>query len=160
MFINQEPTSQVVNVKVPTGSAKLAKADISKLATRKFKYSEISTQYQNVYSVGDMLIGIKDFRMKAGNEQTLVQKKAEMSAMHKELKLEDNIDRLEIVKVNGINFLIQESHLRGEHNCTFFSETRNNRGVNGSVQFQEADSIKGRKIFDELLKSISFKSNL
>lgn len=158
----QEPLSSLVNIKPPRNNERLSKSQYSLLIKKRFgKNRTIDEDVKNIYEIDGMILTFKDMILdndySKSNAKSLPQIKDEMVEMMKHLHLKNNLDKAEIVKINNIDFFLFKTHLGDNYSYHFTSETRNYKYIIGSIEFEKQDKERADKIFDDLIKSISFK---
>jgi hypothetical protein len=147
--------SKVVTIKIPRNVQKVNRAEITTFSKENFRKPSIDTRLQNIYKIGNVLIGFEDF--KRDSPMDLDELKDRILGEGERIILAGTNDKVSILNYNGIRFLIYKRHIDNDFFYQFVSEQRDNAGLRGSIQFKKTDMLKAIKILDRLFKSVAFK---
>jgi hypothetical protein len=153
-FLKQEPLSNVVDIKLPNQIEKVERSKL-KLENSKFKYSKISEKLDHIYKINNIILSFWDLPISPTNVRTLEQMKVEGSGL---LTAKETLIETNIIKINTIRFLITKYHNAVEYYYRFYSEFKNYKNISGIVQFKKIDIKEADLLFDNLIKSMKFKS--
>lgn len=155
----EEPLSNVANIKLPVNSERLSREGSKVIVSREFKYSKHAIDdKKNVYQSKGIIIAFGDSR--SGVEpRTLEQLKAEELELIGEMggEVAKGVIQAKIVQINNLRFYIFKRYIKDEYYYNFTSDWKDGKGVFGTIIFKKDKLVVADKIFDKLLKSISFK---
>ena len=146
--------SKVVTIKIPRNVQKVNRAEITAFSKENFQKPSIDTRLQNIYKIGNVLIGFEDFKRDSPID---LDELKDRILEGERIILAGTNDKVSILNYNGIRFLIHKRHIDNDFLYLFVSEQRDNAGMRGSIQFKKTDMLKAIKILDRLLKSVAFK---
>ena len=146
--------SKVVTIKIPGNVQKVTRAEITAFSKENFQKPSIDTRLQNIYKIGNVLIGFEDFKRDSPID---LDELKDRILEGERIILAGTNDKVSILNYNGIRFLIHKRHIDNDFLYQFVSEQRDNAGMRGSIQFKKTDMLKAIKILDRLLKSVAFK---
>lgn len=161
VFVQEEPISKVANIKAPEKAQRIELAEAKQRFASSYRYvRQLPRGMKNIYEVDQIIIAFSDLES-ASDRQTLEHRqKSEMETM-KEMggELVAGIDESKIVSVNSIRYYILKRHFKDEYFYSFVSEKNEYMGIYGTFIFKRDAKEKADRIFDKLLKGISFKKN-
>ena len=153
----EEPLSKIAQIKLPTNASKLAKENLKGFIQKKaLTGAKAMESIKHTYIVDNILIGFEDFNTDKETSQTLDDIKDDILGEGEELLATGR--KVNIINVNNKKFLISKQVFNGEYYYTFHSDFVNKKGITGSVAFKKQDQEKGEKIFEDLIKNLSFKN--
>lgn len=156
LLFQDAPISSVANINIPSKAEKLNAVTLKKYVGKNFYANKSFKRIKNTYKVGNILIGFEDFIVNNNDSRSINEIKDDMSAEGEELIAMGKKVTLETI--NNRQFIICKSILSNECYYTFYSDFKNKKGISGAVLFKTKDKKNGEKVFDELIKNISFKN--
>jgi hypothetical protein len=154
--MGQSPTSDVFNATAPKGAKKLTREQLTNYVHSNYKRSGLPLDKENTYQVDGLLISYWSLSVNPDFKKSLKSTQSEMLAVLKENNNMINDSR--IIKINNIQFLVYEYQKENEVTLRFQSEfNKNNKNINGIIQFKEADKDKAHKALDDFLQTVHFK---
>lgn len=156
-FAQQISFNKLANVSLPKGVQKVDEAQSLSHSKRLFKHTSMGAlKTKNLYTIGDISIALWDLS-NPNDKRSLEDIKNETLGL---LKLDKNIivNSAVIKKINNTNFFIFNDQQNGDVNYyQFISEPRNNKTLNGLIEYKNSDKDKAKAILDDVLKSVKFK---
>jgi hypothetical protein len=157
VFAQENPNSTVVTARMPKGSVKLGKKELSKFLHENFKKSGVPLDKENTYQLDGIIISFWDLSVNPESKKSL---KATQSEMLSVLKLNNDnvINYSKIISVNNIQYLVYEYQKDDEVYIWFRSDfNKDNKNINGTIQCKDQDKDKAHEVLKTFLESVHFK---
>lgn len=129
-FRQEEPLSTIIHK--PIKSIKLSKADFQSYSKKKNNYASLIKNAKNIYKSEGILIGFED-KAVARNPMSLTEMKEQMLSDGEEMQVRGGT--VDIIKIKNNKYLIFKQNDKHRFSYTFYSETRDNKFIEGSVIF-------------------------
>jgi hypothetical protein len=152
------PSSNVVNLKVPERAVKLSTDDVQTfIKANGFKHSQLAFEKRRkFYEVDGLIISFWDIPMNPTHKRSLQKMQDEGLGILKDDK-ENIIKFSKIESINNIQFLIYEYQKEDEVFLRFISDENNNKNLTGILEFKTSDEKKAEAVLQEFLQSMHFK---
>jgi hypothetical protein len=154
-YSQTQPLSDVVNITLPTNAEKLVSNKV-RAFSNDFKRNQIDASGKNVYKINRELLSFQDVSASETSKKSLQASREELVELLKRNKA-IIIDKADIVKVNKIDFLLIKYHEIDEVYLRFYSDYNQNIILSGLLQYKINDETDAAKVFDGIIKSITFK---
>lgn len=160
-FPQEKPLSEVVYINPPKKSERITWLQQLSYVKDNYQTSPTLDNTAKCFNTSGIITTFWDVILDSDYLKTMVKTLPEIKASTleaiEELGMSEDIDRAEIIKVNGIGFFVSCTHIDNEYRYTFDSEYRNYKSISGKIVCKKQDREKAGQIFNALLKSIKFK---
>jgi len=155
--MGQAPTRDVFTADTPKGATRLSKEQLLSYMHHNFKTSAVPDDKEHTYKLDGLLISYWSLSVNPEFKKSLQASESEILAVLKR-NPENVIHYSKIVSANKIQFLVYEYQRNDEVLLRFQSEfNKDNKNINGLIQFKKLDEEKAQKALQDFLKSVHFK---
>ncbi len=159
VFQQEEPLSKVANIKIPEKARRITVEQVEPKLSKEFKYGKrAASGMKNVFETDGVIVAFDDLSASVGIDKLEDRQASELHTI-REMggEVAAGLDETKIVMINNIKFYILKRHVKDEYFYSFVSERKDHKGIYGSVIFKKEKKENAEKVFEHLLKSISFK---
>lgn len=154
----QDPESDVVSVKMPSGAKSITKTQLLEFTRSKYKnhVTMVPPEKKNIYLLDGILISFWDIGVNPEFKKSLESTQQEILGMYK--RFGDTVLYSKIVTINTARFLIYNYHVKDSYAIRFQSDfNKNNKNICGIIQFRKEDEAKAQQALQDFLNTVQFK---